>query len=331
MTEVADEPESPKLAPKPSQISQEKVKNRHYQQDRRSRARTINLKETSQKISESVILPLPNSSSSLSDEDLLNVLLLRQRAQQEQRDIIKANDAAKDQEIGDLREVSHNLYQKLQHVQDQDKAKEIEISRLHAIVPRWEKKGQNLSRCLNSLLQDHRELMGDSKELKKRQEDVQAEKAELVLMLKDLQETVRSDHRKHSTVNKVLIEARHHIGMLEQKIKGQESQSREDQDLLREERRKAQKLEAEISKLTNTYHTLATAVTDHRDTILEKLSKVLDIGIPAMGATQIQSQTELTALVNQCVDMLQKLHTMEMVKPQEFEKLDSSIRSFAQR
>lgn len=329
--EVADAPQSPKLVSQLLEISKEKSKSRRNQQNRRSRVRMINLEGTSQKISEPIMPPLPNQKSSLSDEDLLNVLLLRQRAQQEQRDLFRANEAAKDQEIGDLREVSHNLYQKLQHLQDQDKAKEIELSRLHAVVPRWEKKIQSLSRCLNTLLQDHRELMGSSKELKKRQADVQAEKAGLVLMLDDLQEAVRSDRCKYSAINQVLLEARNHIGLLEQRIKDQESQSRQGQGLLREERHRVQKLEAEIDKLTTTYHALTTAVTNHRDTILEKLSKVLDIGIQAMGATQAQSQFELKALVNQCVDMLQKVHTMETVKPQDFGKLDNSIRSFAQR
>lgn len=290
-----------------------------------------NLEGNSKKISEPMISPLPNSRSSLSDEDLFNVLLLRQRAQQEQRDLLRANQAAKDQEIGDLREVSHSLYQQIQKLQDQDKTKEIEISRLHALVPRWEKKVQGLTKCLNTLLQDHRELMSGSKELKTRQEDVQAEKAGLFVMLKDVQEIVRSDHRKHTATNKVLLEARHHVRVLEQKIKDQESQSREDENLLRVERNRGQKLEAEINKLTTTYHELTTVVTGHRDTILEKLSSVLDISIQAMGATQAQSQFELKTLVKQCVDMLQKVYAMEMVKPQDFGKLDNSIRSFAQR
>lgn len=267
----------------------------------------------------------------MSDEDLLSVLLLRQRAQQEQRDLLRANEAAKDQEIGDLKEVSHNLYQQLQHVQDQDKAKGMEISRLHAIVPRWEKRIQSLTKCLNTLSEDHRDLLNDSKQLKKMQEDAQAEKLGLVHMLKDVQETVRNDHRKHCATNKVLLEARHQIGVLEQKIKDQEIQSRADEDLLRVERSRGQKLEAEINKLTITYRELTTVLTCHRDTILEKLGKVLDIGIQAMGATQAQSQVELKTLVNQCVDMLQKIHTMKMVKPQDLGNLDNSIRAYAQR
>ena len=278
-----------------------------------------------------MISPLPNARSSLSDEDLLSVLLLRRRAQQEQRDLLRANEAAKDQEIGDLKEVSHNLYQQLQHVQDQDKAKGVEISRLHAIVPRWEKRIQSLTKCLNTLSQDHRDLMNDSKQLKKLQEDAQTEKSGLVLMLKDLQETVRNDHRKHSATNKVLLEARHQIGVLEQKVKDQESQSRADEDLLRVERGRGQKLEVEINKLTTTYRELTAVLTCHRDTILEKLGKVLDVGIQAMGATQTQSQVELKTLVNQCVDMLQKVHTMKVVKPQDLGNLDNSIRAYAQR
>ena len=286
---------------------------------------------TSRKTSESMISPLPISKSSLSDEDLLNVLLLRQRAQQEEKDLLRANEVAKDQQIGDLMEVSHNLYQQVQNLQDQDRAKETEIAKLHAIVPRWEKRIQSLTKCLNTLVQEHRDLMIGSKELRIKQEDAQAEKSGLVRMLKDVQEVVRSDHRKYSVTNKVLIEARHHITVLEQAIKDQEKKSREDGNLLHAERSRSQTLEAEINKLTTTHHELTTIVTGHPDIILEKLSKVLEISIQAMGATQAQSQFELKTLVNQCVDMLKKVHTMEMVKPQDLGKLDNSIRAYAQR
>lgn len=291
----------------------------------------INLRGTSEKMSEPMVPPLLQPRSSLSDEDLLNVLLLRQRSQQEQRDLLRANEAAKDQEIGDLREVSHKLYQQLQHLQDQDKAKATEISRLQAVVPRWEKKVQSLTKYLNTLVQEHRDLMNGAKELKKKQEDAQAEKAGLVLMLRDVQETVRSDHRKHSATNEVLLEARQHIGSLERMVEDRERQSREDGDLLRVERSRGQKLEAEFNKLNTTYHELTTVVRGHRDTIEEKLSEVLDIGIQGMGAAQAQSQLELKTLVNQCVDMVQKVHTMELVRPQDFGKLDNSIRVYAQR
>lgn len=280
---------------------------------------------------EPIIPPLSKPGCSLSDEDLLNALLLRQRAQQEERDLLKANEATKDQEIGDLREVSHDLYQQLQNLQDQHKAKETEISRLHAIVPRWGKKIQSLTKCLNTLARDHRDLLNGSKELQKKQEDAQAEKSRLVTMLKDVQDTVQSDHRKYSATNKVLIEARHHIGVLKATIKDQEKKSREDGDLLHVERTRSQQMEAQIKKLTSTYHELTKVITGHPEIILEKLSKVLEISIQTVGVTQAQSQFELKTLVNQCVDMLRKVHTMEMVKPHDFGKLDNSIRAYAQR
>lgn len=326
--EAADPREPLESAPKSLEISQERSNRR---QTRQSRARMTNPGGNPQETSQPIIPQLPNSRSALSDEDLLNVLLLRQRAQQEKRDVLRATEAAKDQEIGDLKEVSHNLYQQLQELQDQDKAKETEISRLHAIIPQWEKKVQKFTKCLDTLGKDHRDLINGSKKLQLQQEDAQAEKSGLVLMLKDVHETVQSDHRRYSTTNKVLIEARHHIEVLEQAIKDQERQSREDEDLLHAERDRSQRLEAEMTKLTTSYHELTSVVTGHPDIILEKLSRVLEVSIQTTSATQAQSQFELKSLLNQCVDLLKKVHTMEIVKPQDFGKLDNSIRAYAQR
>lgn len=278
-----------------------------------------------------MISQIPNSKSALSDEDLLNVLLVRQRAQQEKRDVLRAAEAAKDQEIGDLRDISHNLYQQLQALQEQDEAKGTEISKLHAVIPKWEKKLQNLNKHLDTLAKDHQDLIKGSKELQRQQENAQTEKSALALMLKNVHETAESDHRRYSATYKVLIEARHHIQVLEQTIEEKGKQSREEGDRLHAERDRSQRLEAEMTKLTTSYRELTTAVTGHPDIILEKLSQILEISIQATAATQAQSQSELKSLLNQCVEMLKKVRTMDMVKPEDFGKLDNSIRAYAQR
>lgn len=323
---------NPQVPPEPAHPSLEIPEQRpKVRQNRQPRTRITNPGGNLQKIPQQMIPQLPNSKSALSDEDLLNVLLLRQRAQQEKGDMLRAAEAAKDQEIGDLRDVTHNLYQQLQALQEQDEAKGTEISRLHAVIPQWENKIQNLKKHLDTLAKDHQDLMKGSKELQRQQEDAQAEKSALTVMLTDVHETAESDHRRYSATYKVLIEARHHIQALEQTIEEQEKQSREEGDLLHAERDRSQRLEAEMTKLTTSYHELTTAVTGHPDIILEKLSRILEISIQATAATQAQSQSELKSLLNQCVQILKKVHTMEMVKPQDFGKLDNSIRAYAQR
>jgi chromosome segregation ATPase len=273
----------------------------------------------------------PRSRSALSDEDLLNVLLLRQRAQQENRDLLKATQAAKDQEIGDLRDVSHNLYQQLQGLQEQDKEKGTEISRLHAIIPQWENRIRNLTGYVDTLAKNHRDLMRGSKELQKKHEEAEREKSALALMLKDVHESVEKDHRRYSATNKVLIEARHHIEVLEQTVENQERQSRENGDLLHAERDRNQRLEEGMTKLTNSYCELTTMVSGHPEIILENLSRVLEISIHTTAATQAQSHGELKSLLNQCVQMLKNVESTEIVKPQDFGKLDNSIRAYAHR
>lgn len=274
---------------------------------------------------------LPKSRSALSDEDLLNVLLLRQRAQQENKDLLKAAQAAKEQEIGDLRDVSHNLYQQLQELQVQDKEKGTEISRLHAIIPQCENRIHNLTSYVDALAKNHRDLMRGSKELRKKQEEAETEKSALALMLKDVHETVENDHRRYSATNKVLIEARHHIEVLEQTVENQQRKLREDDDLLHAERDRSQRLEEGMTKLTAIYHELTAVVSGHPDIILEQLSRVLEISIHSTAVTQAQSQSELKSLLDQCVQMLKKVETTEMVKPQDFGKLDNSIRAYAHR
>ena len=282
-------------------------------------------------MSKTTISQSPDTSCALSDEDLLSVLLLRQRAQQEKRDALKAAEAAKDQEIGDLRDVSHNLYQQLLSLQEQDRNKEAEISRLHSILPQLRKRIQGLTRDLDTLAEDHRDLMRSSKELHKEQIDARTEKIELALMLKNVHETIESDHRRHSATKALLVEARHHIEMLEQTIEDQGKQSREADNLLHAERDRSQRVEAEMTKLTSSYHELTNVVMGHPDMILEKMSKVLETSLQSADTTQTKSQLELKSLLDQCVELLKKLHTVEAVKPQDLEKLDNSVRTYAQR
>ncbi len=313
-----------------SAIPEQRSRSRQTRQTRQQ-AKITHIGRNSHRTPQPAISELPNSRSALSDEDLLNVLLLRQRAQQGKRDELRAAEAAKDQEIGDLKDVSQNLYHQLQELQEQDKAKKTEISRLHAIIPQWEKRIQSLTRYIETLTKDHRDLMRGSKELQKQQEDVQAEKTALALLLQNIHETAQGDHHRYSATNKVLIEARYHIEVLEQTIEDQEKQSRENGDLLVAERERSQRLEDELTKLTSNYHELTTVVTGNPDIILEKLTRVLEVSSQATAVTQVQSQFELKALLNQCVEMLKKVETVEVVRPRDFEILDKSIRAYAER
>lgn len=257
--------------------------------------------------------------------------MLRQQEQQEKENALISAEVAKDQEIGDLRDVGRDLYQQLQTLKEQDKTKETEISRLHSVIPLWKKRVENLTNHMDTLANDHRDLMRDSKELQKEQENTRNEKVELVLMLKNVHENVEKDHQRYFTASKALTEARHHIEVLEQTVEDQDRRAREGGDVLNAERHRSHQLEANIAKLVTGFHELTTVVTGHPDRVFERMSRFVELSFQNVGTAQAQSQLELKSLLSHCLEILKEVRSVESLKPEDLGRLNISIRTYAQR
>lgn len=263
---------------------------------------------------------------SLNDGELLSILLSRHKAEQQNREIQQAAQHAKDQEIDDLRGVSHTLYEQLQIVKGREHAQQMELSKLHTFKKQWESRIQTLKEHLESLNKDHQKLGQDAKDMQEQQKSVQIDKAALEVMLKDVHHAFNEDRAR---TKKILLEARHEMELLEQTVENQDKELRANTDLLDNERDRSQRLEAAMSSITTTNEELVRIFIGHKDMIIEKLTHLQKSETQVVIAPQ--PENNLKPVLDQCFGILKELQNEEMVKPQDFLTLNRAVRSYANR
>ena len=263
----------------------------------------------------------------LNDGELLSILLSRHKAEQQNREKLQASQQAKDQEINDLKGVSHTLYEQLQIVKGREHAQRIELSKFHVFKEKWDPRIQLLKETFQSLTDDHHKLGQDATDMREQQKSIHADKAVLEVMLKDVHQAFNQDRAR---TKKVLLEARHEMELLEQTVESQDKELRVNTELLGNEHKRSQVLEAALSSITKTNEDLTQIFTEHKDVVVEKLKHLL-----RKSETQVvvaaEPQNNLKPVLDQCFGILKDLQKVEMVKPQDFVTLDRAVRSYANR
>lgn len=263
---------------------------------------------------------------SLNDGELLSILLSRHKAEQQNREKLQASQHAKDQEINDLRGVSHTLYEQLQIVKGREHAQQMELSKFHAFQEQWEPRIQMLKEYFQSLTVDHQKLGQDAKDMQEQTKSIQTDKAALEVMLEDVHQALNQDRAR---TKKILLEARHEMELLEQTVDTQDKELRANADLLDIERDRSQRLEVALSGITTTNEELTRIFNGHKDAIIEKLTNLQKSETQVVVAPQPES--DLKPVLDQCFGILKELQKLEMVKPQDFMTLNRAVRSYANR
>lgn len=292
-----------------------------HQKERQPQTKTAKVLSKVHEPTRASLLP-----KSLNDGELLNILLSRHKAEQQNREKLKASQHAKDQEINDLRGVSHTLYEQLQIVKGREHAQQMELSKFHAFKEQWEPRIQMLKEYFQSLTVDHHKLGQDAKDMQEQQKSIQTDKAGLEVMLEDVHQALNQDRAR---TKKILLEARHEMELLEQTVDTQDRELRANADLLDIERDRSQRLEDALSGITTTNEELTRMFNGHKDAIIEKLTNL------QKSATQVvvapQPESNLKPVLDQCIGILKELQKLEMVKPQDFMTLNRAVRSYANR
>lgn len=265
--------------------------------------------------------------TSLNEEDLLSALLFHHRREQQRKETLKNSQHAKDLELEDLREVSNDLYQQLHYALEENKAKEIELSRFYSKVPQWENKVQRLKEHVQNLMNDQQELRKGADELDQGQRNAQADRSALNDTIQEVRESMNHDHLR---TKRVLREAKHQMQMLEQTVENQDIQLQEDGELLDAERARSHRFENEMAGITKSHQELTKLFTGHRDEVANKLNNLLEKSDVAQTVNLPTSRDDLKPLLDQCLQMLQKIQNVEVVKPQDLQNLNLSVRNYAQ-
>ena len=269
-----------------------------------------------------------DANASLSYEDTLSFLVVRYRKEQIQRQNERAALEAKEVELQDLREISNAIYTQLQQVRQREKSQEAELSRFQQIIPQWQNRVKKLSDYVQCLTNDHKTLRDDADEIRRQQKSLQTDKCELASGLTSISRTVDQDRDK---TKKVLVEARDHMEMLEQKVSTQEMQLQHGADLLNAERVRSQRLEDEMSRAGNDHQHLQKLVSEQRLIIVEKLDDLMSKSRESQTPAPSSSEDYVKSMLNEAVSLLKGIRKTESMTPDDIRRLDASIRSYAER
>ena len=272
----------------------------------------------------------PNPKDAYTEEDLLRLLMYRRRLGQQELDYFRATQQQKEAEIQKLRDISNNLHSELQEVEQRETQKTAELSKIKANKPIWESKIKKLVNYVKGLTNDHNRLRDDADDLHKQHENV-------CIASKDLHNAI-DDARKSAEQERIRSQrleddARHRIETLAQTVQYQNTQLRNDENLLMATRDRSDRLEDQISRITDSHGQLLELFTGHRDTITGKIDDLLHQAqsmVPPTKALESDSHNPLRPMLEQCVGMLQELHRADTVKPEDLRKLNDTMDSFVE-
>ena len=269
-----------------------------------------------------------DSTTGLSYEDTLGVLLVRYKTEKLERDEARIALQAKETELEDLRDISNAIYHQLQQGRQREKSQQAELRKFQEVMPRWETQVKKLSDYVQTLTEDHLILRDDARAIRDRQVSLQTDKSDLTSALHDVHQTVQQDHTK---TKKVLVEARHHMEVLETTISDQGARLREGAGLLDAERERRSHLEGDISELATNYQYLISVLTEHRKNTTEKLDDLLTKSEQVQTVISMPNQDHLEPVLVEVLSLLKELREVDVVRPDDLRKLDASVTSYAER
>ena len=274
-------------------------------------------------------LPPPsNPKSTYTEDDLFRLLMYRRSQGQQELEYFKNTQSQKEDEILRLRETSNNLTNELQEVLQRETQNAAELSRLKAKKPIWESKIKRLSDYVKGLTNDHKRLREDTDNLQKQRTDVFVAGQDLHDTLEAAQKSVEQERIRSQRLQE---DAHHKIETLAQTVQNQCTQLQSNEYLLTAERERSTRLEDQISEISASHEELLQLFTGHRDTVTDKIDSLLQqaksIVMPNQNA-ETQHQDTLRPMLEQCISMLQKLHEVDIVKPEDFKKLGDTMDSF---
>ena len=263
------------------------------------------------------------SRNSVTQEDLLHVLLARYTKEKQEREQIRANHAT---EIVELETLSRSLWERLQESQQKTKSQESELSGLRAQQPKFADQIKKLRDYVKGLTNDQHGLRDSFNEIHQLYTAKQESKKQLDTRLEDVRQTA-SDIDKR-TAN-ALKEARHEMENLMRINQDQKAQLQKDDELLQYERTRSQRMEVELAKINISQQQSMHTFAEHANQVVQKMNTLLDKTEEIPPAQQPESLDEVKTALRQCLGSLDELRQAKSVKVEDVSQLEDSMRNFA--
>ena len=262
------------------------------------------------------------TTSAPTQEELMNVLLLRYKHDKQLRDEERAAHAI---DIQDLKDISDVLWQQLQAERARRQQLDKEVLDYEAKLPAWGAKVKKLSDFVRGLTNDHHGLRDKAKEMQQTQNDLRQEKMQLNAELDNVNQNLvaTTDWNKNT-----VAEAKADLRLLFQQSENQQAQLRDNARLLDSERERNELYAAEIGKLTTSHIQLTKCIAtqnsihvDRFTALSAKLDEIL-INDPS------ESHEELKGMMQHCLGTLEGLQSPANIKIEDLQHLNTSVRDY---
>ena len=272
----------------------------------------------------------PNRKDTYTDVDLLNLLMYRRRQGQQELDNFRATQSGMEAEMLKLRDMTNDLSGQLQEAIHRTTQKSAELSKVKSSMPIWESKIKRLSDYVKGLTNDHKRLREDADDMNKQYQHVFVAKKQLQNTLDDARKSFEQERIRFQQLDD---DARHKVETLTQTIQHQSTQLQTDEDLLMVERERSDRLEEQIVRVTTSHGQLSEILTGHRDSIACKIDELLHQArsiVPPNGPPESNSHNSIKPMLEQCFGILQELHKTTHVKPEDLQRLNNNMDTFAE-
>ena len=269
--------------------------------------------------------------TSPSQEDLLRILIMRTQEESRSRERAKAILQAKDAELGDTRQACSQLKAQLQALQNREKEHAAQISKYQNVLPGWKANLHKMQGYFKDLMKDHNELKTDVAATRKIYEEVNADKTAIETSLKAAIAAQETLPQNPPNITATLSKARQQIELMEQTIRTQKAELGDEGNLLDYERDRNKRLENEMAKISTNHQQMLGMVLSYRDVTTGKLDQLLKSNLAMPAIAKAVDEDSIQTMLDRCVASLREFQSPQAVKTEDLQRLNESIKAYADR
>ena len=263
------------------------------------------------------------SKNSVTEEDLLQVLLTRYYRDKQEKEQIRSNHAT---EIHLLEKISLSLWDRLGESEQRRVDQESELSKYRAKQPKFASQIKKLQDYVKGLTNDQHGLRDSFMSMQRLQSATRESKQQIDMSLQEVRATA-SD--VDSRAANALKDAGREIENLARMVQDQKAQFQKDAELLQHERERSQKLELEVAKINASQQQSMHVFAQHANCVVQKMNNMLEKTEELQTIQQPGSLDEVNATLGQCLGILDKLREAQDIKVDRLSDLDESMKDLA--
>ena len=263
------------------------------------------------------------SKSSVTEEDLLQILLTRYSQDKQEKERIQIKHTT---DVRVLEEICHSLWDRLERSKQRVFDQESELSKHRTRQPKFANQIKKLQDYVKGLTNDQHGLRDRFMSMQRMHSAAHESKQQIDVSLQESRSTANDIDKK---VANALKDAGHEMENLARVVQDQKAQLQKDAELLQHERERSQRLELEVSKINTSQQDSMHVFAQHANCVVQKMNNMLEKTEELQSERRQESLDMISATLGQCLGSLDKLHEGQDIKVEHLSGLDGSMRDLA--